>query len=42
MVHLVLITGGSRSGKSRRAPELAGAAGVARVFLATCPHVDRV
>ena len=37
---VVLITGGSRSGKSRFARELAEGFSCRRVFVATCPPVD--
>jgi hypothetical protein len=40
MAEIVLITGGSRSGKSRRAQEMAETAAGKRVFLATCPVLD--
>ena len=40
MPELILITGGSRSGKSRYALRLGESLGRQRVFLATCPHGD--
>ena len=40
MAKIVLVTGGSRSGKSRYAVKLAESLGGRRVFVATCPVVD--
>ncbi len=40
MAEIVLVTGGSRSGKSRYAQELAEAVHEKRTFVATCPVVD--
>ena len=40
MGNLILVTGGSRSGKSAYAQEIAESLGGHRVFLATCPPVD--
>lgn len=40
MVEVVLVTGGSRSGKSRHAQELAEGLEGRKVFVATCPEVD--
>jgi adenosylcobinamide kinase / adenosylcobinamide-phosphate guanylyltransferase len=40
MAEIVLITGGSRSGKSRHAQELAESIAGKRTFVATCPAVD--
>lgn len=40
MANVILIVGGSRSGKSRYALELSEAAGDRRLFVATCPNVD--
>ena len=40
MARVILVTGGSRSGKSRHAQELAEKAGGQRIFVATCPAVD--
>jgi len=40
MAEVVLITGGSRSGKSRHAQELAERVAGRRTFIATCPAVD--
>jgi adenosylcobinamide kinase / adenosylcobinamide-phosphate guanylyltransferase len=40
MAKLILITGGTRSGKSTHALELAEAVGSERLFVATCPNVD--
>jgi adenosylcobinamide kinase/adenosylcobinamide-phosphate guanylyltransferase len=40
MADIILITGGSRSGKSRHALELGEILGRERMFLATCPHLD--
>ena len=40
MAKLTLVTGGSRSGKSSHALELAEAFGPRRLFVATCPNVD--
>lgn len=40
MAEIVLVTGGSRSGKSRYAQELAEAVAGKRTFVATCPVVD--
>lgn len=41
MARLILITGGARSGKSAHALELAETVGSKRLFVATCPSVDR-
>jgi len=40
MAEIVLITGGSRSGKSRHAQEMAEAISGRRTYIATCPVVD--
>jgi adenosylcobinamide kinase/adenosylcobinamide-phosphate guanylyltransferase len=40
MAELILITGGSRSGKSGHALQLGESLGTERIFLATCPRVD--
>jgi adenosylcobinamide kinase / adenosylcobinamide-phosphate guanylyltransferase len=40
MAKVVLITGGSRSGKSRYAQELAQESPGEKLFVATCPRVD--
>jgi adenosylcobinamide kinase/adenosylcobinamide-phosphate guanylyltransferase len=40
MTALTLVTGGSRSGKSAFAQQLAEAAAAPRLFLATCPNLD--
>jgi adenosylcobinamide kinase/adenosylcobinamide-phosphate guanylyltransferase len=40
MADILLVTGGSRSGKSRHALELGEARGRDRLFLATCPRLD--
>ncbi len=40
MARLILVTGGSRSGKSAFAQELAEAQPPPRIFVATCPVVD--
>lgn len=40
MAEIVLITGGSRSGKSRHAQELAESVAGRRTFVATCPVLD--
>lgn len=40
MARIILVTGGSRSGKSRRARELAESLGARRLFVATCPPLD--
>jgi len=40
MAHLILITGGSRSGKSEYALQVAEDISGPRVFVATCPTVD--
>ncbi len=40
MAEIVLVTGGSRSGKSRYAQELAESMAGTRTFIATCPVVD--
>lgn len=40
MPELILITGGSRSGKSRYALRLGESLGTQRMFLATCPRGD--
>lgn len=40
MARLILVTGGSRSGKSRYALALAETLGQPRLFIATCPVVD--
>ena len=40
MAEIVLVTGGSRSGKSGYAQSRAEALGGKRVFVATCPEVD--
>jgi len=40
MAHLILITGGSRSGKSEYALQVGEAVAGPRVFVATCPTVD--
>lgn len=40
MARIVLVTGGSRSGKSSYAQELAEQVGGPRVFIATCPVID--
>ncbi len=40
MAEVVLITGGSRSGKSRYAQELARESAGEKLFVATCPRVD--
>ncbi len=41
MPKLILITGGARSGKSSHALELAETLGKKRLFVATCPNLDR-
>ncbi|MBU1567518.1 MAG: bifunctional adenosylcobinamide kinase/adenosylcobinamide-phosphate guanylyltransferase [Proteobacteria bacterium] len=41
MARLILITGGARSGKSSHALKLAETIGHKRLFIATCPSVDR-
>jgi adenosylcobinamide kinase/adenosylcobinamide-phosphate guanylyltransferase len=41
MARLILITGGSRSGKSSFALTLAEAVSSKRLFVATCPNIDR-
>lgn len=41
MARVVLITGGSRSGKSRMAQQQVEAYAGERVYLATCPRVDK-
>ncbi|HOI75969.1 MAG TPA: bifunctional adenosylcobinamide kinase/adenosylcobinamide-phosphate guanylyltransferase [Syntrophales bacterium] len=40
MAEIILVTGGSRSGKSRYAQELAESMAGKRAFVATCPVVD--
>lgn len=40
MAEIVLVTGGSRSGKSRHAQELAVGLEGRKIFVATCPVVD--
>ena len=40
MARVILITGGSRSGKSRQAQGIAEEEGNRKVFVATCPRVD--
>lgn len=40
MAHIVLVTGGARSGKSAYAQELAESLGSTRCYVATCPVVD--
>ncbi|MBF0431398.1 MAG: bifunctional adenosylcobinamide kinase/adenosylcobinamide-phosphate guanylyltransferase [Fibrobacteria bacterium] len=40
MAEIILITGGSRSGKSRYAQKLAESLSGKRAFIATCPKVD--
>lgn len=40
MAKLVLVTGGSRSGKSSYALDMAEKISSERVFIATCPHLD--
>jgi len=40
VARIILVTGGSRSGKSRYARELAETLGQPRAFVATCPVVD--
>ena len=40
MAKIVLVTGGSRSGKSRHALRLAESLGLRRAFVATCPPLD--
>ena len=39
-MRVLLVTGGSRSGKSRYALSLGEEVGARRVFVATCPQVD--
>jgi adenosylcobinamide kinase/adenosylcobinamide-phosphate guanylyltransferase len=39
--YVILVTGGSRSGKSEYAERVAEALGGSKVFVATCPPVDR-
>lgn len=41
MTELILITGGARSGKSSYALELAEKKSDTRIFIATCPSIDR-
>lgn len=41
MARLILITGGARSGKSSHALRLAESFGDRRLFVATCPFIDR-
>ena len=41
MARLILITGGSRSGKSSYALTLAESVSPQRLFVATCPAIDR-
>ena len=41
MAKIILITGGARSGKSSYALELAESISTKRLFVATCPNVDR-
>jgi adenosylcobinamide kinase/adenosylcobinamide-phosphate guanylyltransferase len=40
MAHIILVTGGSRSGKSAHALEIARGLEGPRVFVATCPALD--
>jgi adenosylcobinamide kinase/adenosylcobinamide-phosphate guanylyltransferase len=40
MAKLILVTGGSRSGKSSYALELGESSGTRRLFIATCPNLD--
>lgn len=40
MARVILVTGGSRSGKSRQAQRIAEEEGNRKVFVATCPRVD--
>lgn len=40
MARVILVTGGSRSGKSRQAQTIAEEEGNDKVFVATCPQVD--
>ncbi len=40
MAHIVLVTGGSRSGKSRVAQEMGEQLAGPRLFVATCPVID--
>ncbi|MGO8705342.1 MAG: bifunctional adenosylcobinamide kinase/adenosylcobinamide-phosphate guanylyltransferase [Candidatus Brocadiia bacterium] len=40
MAHIILVTGGSRSGKSAHALEIAQRLGGPRAFIATCPALD--
>ncbi len=40
MAQIILVTGGSRSGKSRYAQSLAEASGSRCTFVATCPDID--
>ncbi|MFA5181275.1 MAG: bifunctional adenosylcobinamide kinase/adenosylcobinamide-phosphate guanylyltransferase [Syntrophales bacterium] len=41
MAEMILVTGGSRSGKSTFAQQLAESISETRIYLATCPVVDR-
>ncbi len=41
MAELILITGGARSGKSSYALEVAEKISSSRIFIATCPSIDR-
>ncbi len=40
MAHIILVTGGGRSGKSAHALEIAQRLGAPRAFIATCPALD--
>ena len=40
MAHIILVTGGSRSGKSAHALDIAQRLGGPRAFIATCPALD--
>ena len=40
MSHIILVTGGSRSGKSAHALEIARRLDGPRLFIATCPALD--
>jgi len=40
MARIILITGGSRSGKSTHAQHIAESISGTRTYIATCPHID--